>query len=284
MCDPVSLTIASTVGAVASAGGSLYEGQQAAAGLQATQDAQNQANASWVAYQNKIHQDQVAAEDLQRQKATGAQQDTLGKVSAPAQEAAQGAEAERLNTLYTKPGSGSGGAQDPSNPSNLLLTGEGTGNQNFMDSLTTQVNQATAQARGRIQALATANSYGGSFGGLGTTVPITFAQGGNDINLANSIRQGNLKTYGVQQQVQPIQYGIGPGTTAAQGLSKSLGSLAGTLAGSAGPKVLGAAGNLAGGLAGGASAGVGSGFDFSNFNPDVTGIFNNLPANAFDQV
>ena len=75
-----------------------------------------------------------------------------------------------------------------------------------MNSLTSQVNQATAQARSRIQALATANSYGGSFGGLGTTVPIQFAQGGNDINELNAIRQGNLKTYGVQQQVQPINY------------------------------------------------------------------------------
>ena len=34
-----------------------------------------------------------------------------------------------------------------------------------------------------IDALATANSYGGSFGGLATTTPIAFAQGGNDINL-----------------------------------------------------------------------------------------------------
>jgi hypothetical protein len=278
MCDP--LTAITAAGAIASAGGALYEGQQAAAGLADTQNKQNQANNAWVAYQNKIHQDQVAAEDLQRQKATSAQQDTLNKVSAPAQQAAQGAEAERLNTLYTKPGSGVGGSQDPSNPSNLLLSGEGTGNQNFMDSLTTQVNQATAQARGRIQALATANSYGGSFGGLGTTTPITFAQGGNDINLANSIRQGNLKTYGVQQQVQPLQYTVGPGTTAQQSTAKALGSLAGSLAGSAGPKLLG-------GASGAFSAGAGAGadaIDYSGFNPDVSGIFANLPSNAFNQV
>ena len=275
MCDP--LTAITAVGALASAGGALYEGQQAAAGLADTQNKQNQANAAWVAYQNKIHQDQVAAEDLQRQKATGVQQDTLGKVSAPAQEAAQSAEAERLNTLYTKPGSGAGGSQDPSNPSNLLLSGENTGNQNFMDSLTTQVNQATAQARGRIQALATANSYGGSFGGLGTTVPITFAQGGNDINLANSIRQGNLKTYGVQQQVQPIQYAVGPGTIAQQGNAKALGSLAGTLAGAAGPKLLSGASGLFSGF-GGATGDI----DYGSFagTPD----FSALPDNVFNQV
>ncbi len=255
----------------------MYEGQQASEGLQATQDAQNKANADWVAYQNKIHQQQVAAEDLERQKATSAQQSTLDKVSAPSQEAAQSAEQERLNTLYTKPGAG--GSQDPSNPSNLLLSGEGTGNQNFMSSLTTQVNQATAQARQRIAALATANSYGSSFGGLGTTVPITFAQGGNDINLANSIRQGNLKTYGVQQQVQPLQYTVGPGTTAQQGMAKSLGQLAGTLAGSAGPKLLSGASGIFGGGAGAAAA---APVDYGSFAgaPD----FSYLPDNTFNSV
>ena len=282
MCDP--LAIIPLVGAVASAGASMYEGSQAAAGLQATQDAQNKANDEWVAYQTKIHQQQVANEDLERQKATGAQQDTLGKVSAPAQEAAQSTEAERLNTLYTKPGSGAGSSQDPSNASNLLLTGgEGSGNQNFMDSLTTQVNQATAQARQRIQALATANSYGGSFGGLGTTVPITFAQGGNDINLANSIRQGNLKTYGVQQQVQPIQYTVGPGTTAQQSNAKAFGSLAGTLAGAAGGKLLGGASGLFSGFGGGAGAGAGAdALDYGSFagTPD----FNYLDPNTFNAV
>jgi hypothetical protein len=244
MCDPVSIAIASAVGSVASAGASMYEGSQAAAGLQATQDAQNKANNEWVAYQKQIHDQQAQAEEQERSKATSAQQDTLTKVGPDAQKAAQTTEAERLNTLYTKPGAGA--SQDPSNPSNLLLSGENTGNQNFMDSLTTQVNQATAQARGRIQALATANSYGGSFGGLGTTTPITFAQGGNDINLANAVRQGNLKTYGVQQQVQPIQYTVGPGTTAAQSTAKALGSLAGTLAGAAGPKLLSGASGVFG--------------------------------------
>ena len=152
-----------------------------------------------------------------------------------------------------------------------------------MDSLTTQVNQATAQARERIQALATANSYGGSFGGLGTTVPITFAQGGNDINLANSIRQGNLKTYGVQQQVQPIQYTVGPGTTAQQSNAKAFGSLAGTLAGAAGGKLLGGASGLFSGFGGGAGAGAGAdALDYGSFagTPD----FSYLDPNTFNAV
>lgn len=233
MCDP--LTAVAAAGAVASAGASMYEGSQAAAGLQATQDAQNQANAAWVAYQTRIHNEQAQAEDEARNKATAAQQDTLNKISPTAQVQQQGTEQQRLNTLYTQAGPGTG--ENPSDPSSMLLSGESSGNQNFMDNLTTQVNQATAAARKRIAGLATASSYGGSFGGLGTTVPITLAQGGNEINLQNAIRQGNLKTYGVEQQVQPIQYTVGPGTTAEEGLAKSLGGLAGNLAGFAGPRI-----------------------------------------------
>jgi hypothetical protein len=248
MCDP--LTAVAIAGSALSAGAGIYEGQQQAAGLADVQNKQNQANADWVAYQTRIHQQQVQAEDEARQKATGVQQATLQKVSPEAQEASQTAEQQRLNTLYNKP---AGTATDASNPSNLLLSGENSGNQTFMDSLTSQVNQATAQARSRIAALATANSYGGSFGGLGTTVPIAFAQGGNDINLQNAIRQGNLKTYGVQQQVQPLQYAIGPGTEAQGSVAKGAMSIAGSLAGFAGPRVAssGALSGFGGGGGGG---------------------------------
>ena len=184
-----------------------------------------------------------------RQKATAAQQDTLSKVSPQAQTQQQTSEQQRLNTLFNAPGAG---AAQGSDPRGMLLSGEGTGNNaNFMDSLTKQVSQASSAARQRIAALATASSYGGSFGGLGTTVPIAFAQGGNDINLQNAMRQGNLKTYGVEQQVQPLQYAVGPGTTEQAGLGKTLGQLAGTLAGTSVPKLHGSMG-ASGGTAAGA--------------------------------
>jgi hypothetical protein len=228
MCDP--LTAVAALGSVASAGMGLYEGQQASSQIAATRDAQNQANANWVAYQK-----QAQAEDAARNKATTAQQDTLSQVSPQAQAATQTTEQQRLNSLYTQPGAG--GAQQGT-AQGSLLSGESSGDQTFMGNLTNQVNQATSAARQRIAALATAGSYGGSFGGLGTTVPIAFAQGGNDINLQNAIRQGNLKTYGVQQQVQPIQYTVGPGTTATEGIAKGAMSLAGSLAGMAGPRAV----------------------------------------------
>jgi hypothetical protein len=265
MCDP--LTAISVVGTVASAAGALYEGQQASSELAATNKAQQDANDAWVAYQTRIHQQQAADEDAARAKATGAQQSTLDKISPQAQGAAQTSEQERLNSLYTK--SGAGAAQGAGDPASMALSGENTGNQSFMGSLTTQVNQATAAARKRIGALATASSYGGSFGGLGTTVPITLAQGGNDINLQNAIRQGDLKTYGVEQQVQPINYTVGPGTEAKMSLAKGLGSMAGSLAGFAGPRILG-------GAAGG------TGFSFGGGGSSID--WGNIPDNTFNQV
>jgi hypothetical protein len=250
MCDP--LTAVAAVGSLASAGAGLYESMQASSEVAATQKAQTDANNAWVAYQTKIHDEQAQAEDLARQKATGAQQATLDKVSPQAQAATQTTEEQRLNSLYTKPGAGT--AAGGNAPSGSLLSGEQSGDQTFMGNLTSQVNQATAAARKRIGALATASSYGGSFGGLGTTVPIAFAQGGNDINLQNAIRQGNLKTYGVEQQVQPLNYTIGSGTEEKESLAKGLMSVAGSLAGIAGPKAI-SSGVFSGFGGGGATAG-----------------------------
>jgi len=228
MCDPL-------VGGLISGAVSLASGAMEASAQQNLMDEQNAANAQWVAYQTKIHQDQVNAENMERQQATNAQQATLQQVSPENQQKQQADEAARLTALYNNP-SASTGRVTPTTaggaaPSSLALSGEKTGNTMFGDSLTAAVNNATQNARGRIAALATAGSYGGSFGGLGTTVPIEFAQGGNQINLANAIRAGNLKTYGVEQQVQPLNYAAGPGMGQMGSIAKTLGGLAGTLTG-----------------------------------------------------
>ena len=234
MCDPISLV--SLAGAAISAGAGMYESSQAASAMAATNRAQNDANNAWIAYQKQIHDQQALAEQQAREKATSAQQSTLNKISPEAQANTQTTEQQRLNSLYNKAG---GSAPGGSGGASVLLSGENTGNQSTINSITSQVNQATSQARQRIAALATAGSYGGSFGGLGTTVPIELARGGNAINLQNAIRQGDLKTYGVEQQVQPVQYTLGPGTGQQAQLGKALGSLAGSLAGIGGPRAFG---------------------------------------------
>jgi hypothetical protein len=235
MCDPL-------IGGLIAGAASLATGAMQSSQLEDVQNAQNQANQQWVSYQNQIHQQQVQAEEEARGKAESARQDTLAKVTPQAQEATQTTEQQRLNSLYTKPGPTN---LDPSDPSSLALSGEQTSG-NFMDNLTSQVNQATAQARSRIAALATAGSYGGSFGGLGTVVPQQFAAGGNAIQLQNDIRQGNLKTYGVEQQVQPIQYTMGPETSMLGGVAKALGGIAGSGLGAGGAKLFSGGGGFAG--------------------------------------
>ena len=107
--------------------------------------------------------------------------------------------------------------------------------------------------------------------------PSSSRKGGNDINELNAVRQGNLKTYGVQQQVQPINYAIGPGTEAQGSIAKGAMSLAGSLAGFAGPRVA-SSGVLSGLFSGGGSTG---NYDLGSFagTPD----FSNLPNNIFRQ-
>lgn len=222
MCDPL-------VGGLIAGAASLATGAMQASQLSDLQNKQNDANAQWVAYQNMIHKQQAMAEDAARQKAESARQDTLAKVTPQAQEADVNTEQQRLNTLYNDPNAATGKAGAASD---VLLSGEQSGNQvgnqGFIQNLTQQVNNATSQARSRISALATAGAYGGSFGGLGTVIPQAFAQGGNAIQLQNDIRQGNIKTYGVEQQVQPLNYAIGPGTQMLGGIAKALGGIAGS--------------------------------------------------------
>lgn len=252
MCDPLSLGLAA-VSTAASIGGALIQNQEA----QATVKAQNDANDQWVAYQNLIHRQQALSQDQERTAANTAREATLSKVSPEAQTAQQGAEQQRLTTEYNTPAGGDQGRGTATDVSGYKLSGEGTGNQYAgggaaVGDLAKQVNQATGQARSRIAALATANSYGGSFGGLGVTVPIAFARGANDINLQNEMRKSDLQTYGVEQQVQPIHYTL----PANYGL---FGSIANTLAGVAGKAAGAGLASAFGGGGGGFGAGFGGG-------------------------
>ena len=82
-------------------------------------------------------------------------------------------------------------------------------------------------------------------------------------------------TYGVQQQVQPINYAIGPGTEAEGSVAKGAMSIAGSLAGFAGPRVA-SSGALSGLFSGGGSTGnvgdygaaAGDYSGIAGFNPD----------------
>lgn len=220
MCDPL-------VGGLIAGAASLGAGAMQASAEADMQSKQQAANDQWVAYQNRIHQEQVTADEDARQKAEAARQQTLQKVTPQAQQQTVDTEAARLNTLYNQKNPYS--STDISNPSTEALSGEttGTGAAGFMGNLTQKVNQASSLARQRIQNLATAGAYGGTFGGLATVDPINFQQGAQQIQLQSDIRQGNLKTYGVEQQVQPLKYALTGGTSALGGIANALAGIAG---------------------------------------------------------
>lgn len=223
MCDPL-------VGGLISGGLAIAGGMKAAGDQQAVIDAQNNANAQWVAYQTQIHQQQTAEENKRRQLAENARQDTLQKVSPDAYKQVQETEQQRLNNLYLAPGPQT---HDPNVTASVALSGQSSDPSTISGSdLAKQVSAASSQARQRIAALATANSFGGSTYGAGTEIPIRFAQGGNQINLEGNIRNADLQTYRTEQQVEPEHFTIGPGTQSFADISKTLGGLAGSLIGS----------------------------------------------------
>lgn len=228
MCTPVALGVIAAVSAVgsAAAAGVQYENSQS------LQKSQNDANAQWVAYQENLARQAGQASDAARTDATTAQEKTLQNFDPANQTAIQQQEQQRLNTLYTDPSQASGEPVDPNSVAqNDLLSGESSGNQTFMNSLTSQVNNATQQARGRIAALATVGSYGNSFGGLNTQNQLALQQGGNAIQLANAKRQADISAFGTGQQVQPLNYTFGPNAQLTQSLGSALGGIAGDAAG-----------------------------------------------------
>jgi hypothetical protein len=225
MCDPL-------VGGLIAGAVSLGAGAMQAQGQADMASKQQAANDQWVAYQQRIHQQQVTADEAARQQAENARQQTLQKVTPEAQQQTVTDEQKRLNTLYNEKSPYS--QADQSNPASYATSGEttGPGSGSFMSNLTQKVNEASQLARQRISNLATAGAYGGTFGGLSTTTPIAFQQGAQQIQLQNDIRQGNLKTYGVEQQVQPLHYEMGSGTQALGGIAGALAKIAGSGIGS----------------------------------------------------
>lgn len=213
MCDPLSGALA--VGSLASAG--MNYASQADLASQ-----QNAANNEWLAYQNRIRQEQNTQQEDLRKKAEAARQEGLSKLDPKGQADAQAAEASRLNTAMT---SGQPAQVTASNVQDKMLSGQQSGGENFKSDLASRVNTATQAARKRIQALATIQSYGGSQGGLQTQNQLGFMDTDNQLGLTNNERAGALKTYQVQQQVEPVHYAAGPSLFG--GISNALAGIAG---------------------------------------------------------
>ena len=159
--------------------------------------------------------------------------DTAGGL---AQASQQRKEQERLTGVY---GSGTSAAEFAARPASDAsiaagsqrgaLAGQSGGDGEFRSDLARRLNNAAGDARNRIAALATMNSYGDSQYGLGNVVPLGFQEAGWDINKFNNFRRGSMQAYGVEQQQlgQPSQasYSKPAGATALEGAGGLLSGL-----------------------------------------------------------
>lgn len=214
MCEPLSIGMA--IASVAASGLSYVTQQNAI-------KKQEEANNQWADYQRKQRLAEGQRQEDLRQKADVARQNTLGEVAPEEQAQVQGDEQNRLAKMF----GADPAQQDYSQPeiNNMLLSGQAQGGTEFQTDIARRINTASQDARKRIQALATMQSYGDSFGGLGTTNQLKFNEGNNDLKLINNQRQGSLGAYGAAQAVDPVKYGT---------VSNPWGGIASSLAGAAG--------------------------------------------------
>jgi len=214
MCDPITATVIGVVGSLGSAFMS-YSQQQS---LMKNQEA---ANASWAAYQRQKAAEEGQRQEAARQRAEAARQDTLGKVDAGSQKEAQQTEQSRLEQEFQPQV-----LRDPQSLNDMLLTGQGKNVSPVIQTdVANRITQASKDARARIANLATIQSYGGSQFGLQNRAQDLFNQSGQNIRLQGDIRQGSLAAFGVEKNVQPLQYAASP---------SPWGGIAGALAGIAG--------------------------------------------------
>lgn len=217
MCEPLSLGLLTAAATVASAGVSYVTQQNAV-------KKQEEANNQWAQYQ----QQQRAAENVRqeefRKKAEGERQKTLGEIDPAVQAREQQTEEQRLATLYgADPAQGE---YSQAQINDMLLSGQASGGTEFQTDIARRINTASQDARKRIQALATMQSFGDSFGGLGTSNQLKLNEGNNALKLVNDQRQGSLSAYGAAQAVDPVKYGAVSNPWG--GVASSLASIAGS--------------------------------------------------------
>ena len=203
MCDPTVLAIGSTVAGLAGTAVSAVQQSNAA-------EEQKKAYDDWAAQQ---HANRVAAaqkDEQDRQQADAARTQGLQDVSADTQKTDQAAEADRLTQYLQGNAPASTTTPSPAVSVSDQLSGA-TGDKIFQDDLSSKLDQASADSKKRIAALATVGSYGGSFGGLDNTVSQAFTKSGQGIDEANDFRKGDMAVYGTQQAVNPLQYTFTPG-------------------------------------------------------------------------
>lgn len=214
MCDPFSLAIAATTASLAATGVGMYQQSQAI-------DSQNAADAAWRKWQDQQKRLAQQKEEEMRRQAQGARDSALDKLGAGKQQADQSAEATRLSDFYDQ------GQTDVNTATvnDALLSGQQDGGTEFKTDVAQRLTKAAQEARARIKALAEINSYGGSMNGLANRNSEIFDASGQQIELQNNMRRGNMAAYGVAKAVTPGQNR--PVTDYASGIGNALAGIAG---------------------------------------------------------
>lgn len=215
MCDPMVGAIIGVVGSMASAAYS-YSQQSS---LMAKQE---QANAQWVAYQRKERNEAWQRDQEARQKAEAARQGALDQLKPEEQKAAQTTEQQRVQQDITPKDMADVETQLIGDK---LLSGQAGADPAIKQDIAGQITQASRDARARIAALSTIESYGGSQFGLQNRAQNVLNQSGQDIRLQGDIRQGNNAALGVATNVEPLRYQATP--SMAGGIASSLAGIAG---------------------------------------------------------
>lgn len=223
MCDPL-------VGGLIAGAASLASGAYSYSEAEQAQSAQQNANNQWVAEQQAYRKNFLDQDTALRNQANTAREQTLNQISPTNVKQNIQTEQQRLDTQFTGGGNPN---YSPVTASGAAISG-GAADTTTKSDLAKQVNDATAAARSRISALATAQSYGGSQFGFGTSVPLALQSGSQQIGLASAERGNLAQTYGVEQQIQPLHYIMGPQAGLAGTVANTLASVAGKGLGYAG--------------------------------------------------
>jgi hypothetical protein len=215
MCTPLA-----AIGLVASAAsaGLNYMSQQSMA------NAQERSNAEWAAMQTRQRHAEQARQDEAREKANLSRMGANEKIDPRNLEKDRAAEEARLTQNYEALNPMTGAPQE-----GVAFTPQGVGNSEaFKTALGNRMTQATQDAKRRIAALASMQSYGGeTMGGMLSKAGDYLSSSERDINLQGNIRQGSLGAFGLEQKIDPVRYTTNPS-------AQLVGSLAGAVANAAG--------------------------------------------------
>jgi len=214
MCDPMTAIMG-----LVSIGASFmqYSSQMA------VMNAQQQANDQWVAWQRQQAALENERQDQLRQRAEAARVDALDKMSADKQKQALTDESSRVQQEITP--TNIQPDQGPQLIGDALLSGQQNMDPAITADISSQINDAAKNARSRIAALATLQSYGPSQFSIQNRANDIFRTAGNEIQIAGDERQGSLAAYEAAKQVQPVHYSASPSLWG--GIASGLASAAG---------------------------------------------------------